>query len=257
MPSCAGKARQSPALPALPPPRCRRGQRTAQATGRRRNRWTTRPRRASTAAIVDFPAPEQPVIWTALIGVYRRPALMAGANEFVIRRWCQACSADLVVRGGRLLAKAGCRVHRGRLDRPRHARPPPYPRSKTIAERTAWDFIDHEGGDTELVVVNPTFILGPALTAQARSSLQLIKAMLDGTMPVVRRQRFGVADVRDVADLHIRAMAAPEAAGKRYLALADGRPSASFRWPRSCASGSARWPGEYQPKRHQDRSRPG
>jgi dihydroflavonol-4-reductase len=104
---------------------------------------------------------------------------------------------------------------------------PPYPRSKTIAERTAWDFIEHEGGDTDLVVVNPTFILGPTLTTQVRSSLQLTKAMLDGTMPVVRRQRFGVADVRDVADLHIRAMAAPNAAGKRYLALADG-PTISF-----------------------------
>jgi nucleoside-diphosphate-sugar epimerase len=104
---------------------------------------------------------------------------------------------------------------------------PPYPLSKVIAERTAWDFIEHDGGDTELVVVNPTFILGPTLTAQARSSLQLTKAMLDGTMPVVRRQRFGVADVRDVADLHIRAMAAPKAAGKRYLALADG-PTITF-----------------------------
>ncbi len=104
---------------------------------------------------------------------------------------------------------------------------PAYPRSKTIAERTAWDFAGREGGGTELVVVNPTFILGPALTAQARSSLQLTKAMLDGTMPVVRRQRFGVADVRDVADLHIRAMAAPGAAGQRYLALADG-PTISF-----------------------------
>jgi nucleoside-diphosphate-sugar epimerase len=104
---------------------------------------------------------------------------------------------------------------------------PPYPRSKAIAERTAWDFIKHEGGDTELVVVNPTFILGPTLTTKAGSSLQLTKAMLDGTMPIVRRQRFGVADVRDVADLHIRAMAAPEAAGKRYLALADG-PTISF-----------------------------
>jgi nucleoside-diphosphate-sugar epimerase len=104
---------------------------------------------------------------------------------------------------------------------------PAYPLSKTIAERTAWDFIEREGGGTELVTVNPTFILGPALTGQARSSLQLIKAMLDGTMPVVRRQRFGVADVRDVADLHIRAMAAPGAAGKRYLALADG-PTISF-----------------------------
>jgi nucleoside-diphosphate-sugar epimerase len=104
---------------------------------------------------------------------------------------------------------------------------PAYPLSKVIAERTAWDFIDREGGDTELVVVNPTFILGPTLTGQARSSLQLVKAMLDGTMPVVRRQRFGVADVRDVADAHIRAMAAPEAAGKRYLVLADG-PTISF-----------------------------
>jgi dihydroflavonol-4-reductase len=103
----------------------------------------------------------------------------------------------------------------------------PYPRSKAIAERAAWDFIEREGGDTELVVVNPTFILGPTLTTQARSSLQLTKAMLDGTMPVVRRQRFGVADVRDVADLHIRAMATPEAAGKRFLALADG-PTISF-----------------------------
>ena len=103
----------------------------------------------------------------------------------------------------------------------------PYPRSKAIAERAAWDFIEREGDETELVVVNPTFILGPTLTTQARSSLQLTKAMLDGTMPVVRRQRFGVADVRDVADLHIRAMATPEAAGKRFLALADG-PTISF-----------------------------
>jgi nucleoside-diphosphate-sugar epimerase len=104
---------------------------------------------------------------------------------------------------------------------------PAYPLSKTIAERTAWDFVEREGGDTELVVVNPTFILGPTLTTRARSSVQIVKAMLDGTMPVVRRQRFGVADVRDVADLHIRAMAAPNAAGKRYLALADG-PTISF-----------------------------
>jgi nucleoside-diphosphate-sugar epimerase len=104
---------------------------------------------------------------------------------------------------------------------------PAYPRSKTIAERAAWDFIKREGGGTELVVVNPTFILGPTLTTQVRSSVQLVKAMLDGTMPVVRRQRFGIADVRDVADLHIRAMAAPGAAGRRFLALADG-PTISF-----------------------------
>jgi nucleoside-diphosphate-sugar epimerase len=99
-----------------------------------------------------------------------------------------------------------------------------YPRSKTVAERAAWDF---DKGDTELVVVNPTFILGPSLTTALGASIQLIKAMLDGTMPVVPRQRFGIADVRDVADLHLRVMAAPEAAGRRFLALADG-PALSF-----------------------------
>jgi nucleoside-diphosphate-sugar epimerase len=101
----------------------------------------------------------------------------------------------------------------------------PYPRSKAIAERAAWDLM-HDAV-TELVVVNPTGIFGPTLTADLRSSTQLIKLMLDGTMTVAPRARFGVVDVRDVADLHLRAMAAPDAAGKRFLAVADG-PTVSF-----------------------------
>jgi nucleoside-diphosphate-sugar epimerase len=103
----------------------------------------------------------------------------------------------------------------------------PYPRSKAIAERAAWDLIVHDKSDTELVVVNPTFILGPTLTTELRSSMHLVKAMLDGTMTTTPRARFGLADVRDVADLHRRAMAAPEAAGKRFLAVADG-PTISY-----------------------------
>ncbi len=103
----------------------------------------------------------------------------------------------------------------------------PYPRSKAIAERAAWDLMNGAGGDTELVVLNPTGIFGPTLTTELRSSTQLIKMMLDGTMSVAPRQRFGIVDVRDVADLHLRAMAEPTAAGKRYLAVADG-PTLSF-----------------------------
>jgi nucleoside-diphosphate-sugar epimerase len=97
----------------------------------------------------------------------------------------------------------------------------PYPRSKTVAERAAWDFIESEGGDTELVVVNPTFILGPTLSSQAGSSMQLLQMMFSGRMTVAPRQRFGIVDVRDVADIHLRAMATPEAAGKRYLAVSN------------------------------------
>ena len=100
----------------------------------------------------------------------------------------------------------------------------PYTRSKTIAERAAWDFMRAEGGDTELVVVNPTFILGPPLTAATGSSMYLIKAMFSGEMSVAPRHRFGIADVRDVADLHIRAMAAPAAAGKRFIGVSDHPP---------------------------------
>jgi nucleoside-diphosphate-sugar epimerase len=98
----------------------------------------------------------------------------------------------------------------------------PYPRSKTIAERAAWDFIANEGGDTQLVVVNPTFIAGPSLVPALRSTLTYFKAIIEGTMPALPRQRFGIVHVRDVAQGHIAAMATPFAAGKRYLLVADG-----------------------------------
>ncbi|HEY3560508.1 MAG TPA: NAD-dependent epimerase/dehydratase family protein [Kribbella sp.] len=101
----------------------------------------------------------------------------------------------------------------------------PYPRSKAIAERAAWDLM--RDADTELVVLNPTAIFGPTLTTELRSSTQLIKMMLDGTMQVVPRARFGVVDVRDVADLHVRAMSTPDAAGNRFLAVSND-PATSF-----------------------------
>lgn len=99
---------------------------------------------------------------------------------------------------------------------------PAYPLSKAVAERAAWDFIEEEGGGTELVVLNPTWIAGPTLTSDARSSLQAFSAMLGGQMPLAPRQRFGIADVRDVASAHLAAMSTADAAGKRYLLLADG-----------------------------------
>jgi dihydroflavonol-4-reductase len=104
---------------------------------------------------------------------------------------------------------------------------PAYPLSKAVAERAAWDFVEREGDGLELVVINPTWIAGPTLTASARSSLAVFTGMLDGTMMAVPRQRFGIADVRDVSAAHIAAMATPDAAGKRYLVLADG-PTMTF-----------------------------
>lgn len=94
-----------------------------------------------------------------------------------------------------------------------------YAKSKTLAERAAWDFVAKEGGP-ELTVVNPVAVFGPVLGPDTSTSITIIKRMIDGAMPGLPRLRFGVVDVRDVADLHLRAMTAPEAEGERFLAVA-------------------------------------
>jgi dihydroflavonol-4-reductase len=92
-----------------------------------------------------------------------------------------------------------------------------YVRSKAIAERAAWDFLAAEGGPLELSVINPTGIFGPVLDADVSSSIELVTRLLKG-MPGCPRLFFGVVDVRDVADLHLRAMTDPAANGERFIA---------------------------------------
>lgn len=99
----------------------------------------------------------------------------------------------------------------------------PYILSKVIAERAAWDFIKDRGAP-ELSVINPTGIFGPALGPQLAASVQIVKGLLDGTFPPeLQDMWFGVVDVRDVADLHLRAMTEPSAAGERFIAV-SGEP---------------------------------
>ena len=95
-----------------------------------------------------------------------------------------------------------------------------YVKSKTIAERAAWDFIKREGGALELSVVNPVMVMGPVLGPDLSTSIVLVKRMLDGAVPGLPNMSFGVVDVRDVADLHMRAMVDPAAKGERFLAVA-------------------------------------
>lgn len=95
----------------------------------------------------------------------------------------------------------------------------PYVKSKTIAERAAWDFIAEEGGDLELSVVNPVGVFGPVLGPDYSTSILLIQRLMDGAMPGCPKIWFGIVDVRDTADLHLRAMTHPEAAGERFLAV--------------------------------------
>lgn len=95
-----------------------------------------------------------------------------------------------------------------------------YVKSKTLAERAAWDFLAKEGGALELAVVNPVGVFGPVLGADYSTSILLVQRLMDAAMPGCPRMSFGVVDVRDVADLHIRAMTNPAAKGERFLAVA-------------------------------------
>jgi nucleoside-diphosphate-sugar epimerase len=96
----------------------------------------------------------------------------------------------------------------------------PYVKSKTLAERAAWDFIAREGGGLELSVVNPVGVFGPVLGPDYSTSILLVQRLMDGALPGCPRLWFGCVDVRDVADLHIRAMTSPAAKGERFLAVA-------------------------------------
>jgi nucleoside-diphosphate-sugar epimerase len=96
----------------------------------------------------------------------------------------------------------------------------PYQKSKTIAERAAWDFIAQEGGGLELSVVNPVGVFGPVLGPDYSTSIVLVKRLMDGSVPGCPDLWFGGVDVRDVADLHLKAMTDPVARGERFLATA-------------------------------------
>ncbi|WP_125610126.1 SDR family oxidoreductase [Specibacter cremeus] len=101
-----------------------------------------------------------------------------------------------------------------------HAGVSAYVKSKTLAERAAWDFVAREGGGLELAVVNPVGIFGPVLGPKLSSSVEIVQRLMSGKVPGLPKVSTGVVDVRDVADLHVLAMTNPAAAGERFIAAA-------------------------------------
>jgi nucleoside-diphosphate-sugar epimerase len=97
----------------------------------------------------------------------------------------------------------------------------PYVKSKTLAERDAWDFA--AAHDVDLSVINPVGIFGPVLGPDIAASIRIVEGLLAGKPPLLPRASFAVVDVRDVADLHLRALANPGSIGQRFLAAA-GQP---------------------------------
>jgi dihydroflavonol-4-reductase len=94
----------------------------------------------------------------------------------------------------------------------------PYTLSKTLAERAARDWVAREGAGLEFCSVNPSVVLGPVWGPDYSSSVTLVKRLLMGSMPGCPDLGFGIVDVRDVADLHLRMLTAPRMAGERVIA---------------------------------------
>ncbi|MGB8196871.1 MAG: aldehyde reductase [Acidimicrobiales bacterium] len=94
-----------------------------------------------------------------------------------------------------------------------------YDKSKTIAERAAWDFMDSIKGTStmELAVINPGLVLGPLLSADWGTSGEMVKRILEHKVPAIPNISFSTVDVRDVASAHVAAMVSPVAAGQRFI----------------------------------------
>jgi nucleoside-diphosphate-sugar epimerase len=139
-----------------------------------------------------------------------RAALDAGVERVVMT------SSVAAIRGSRQSAESAPYTEADWTDGDDTERTP-YVRSKTIAERAAWELVREAGAEDRLAVVNPGAIIGPPLTGDRSTSLQAIQRLLDG-MPAMPRLGFTFVDVRDVADLHLRAMTDPAAGGERFIA---------------------------------------
>lgn len=95
-----------------------------------------------------------------------------------------------------------------------------YAKSKTLAERAAWDFASANG--MALTTINPGLVAGAPLDRHFGTSLDVVLRILKGKDPMLPDVSFPVVDVRDVAEMHLRALEDPQTAGKRYLSVADG-----------------------------------
>jgi dihydroflavonol-4-reductase len=142
-------------------------------------------------------------------------SLDAGVERVVV-----TSSVAAVTGGGKPISGALTEENWSDPDNPRLT---PYACSKTVAERAAWDFMRERGATGKLATVNPGAILGPVLSDDRSYSIEMIERLLKG-IPGAPRIGFSIVDVRDVADLQIRAMTAPEAGGERFIATAE------FKW---------------------------
>ncbi|MFU0761264.1 SDR family oxidoreductase [Staphylococcus pasteuri] len=98
-----------------------------------------------------------------------------------------------------------------------------YEKSKLLAEKAAWDFVNNKDNQIEFATINPVAVLGKSMDSHVSGSFDMIKNIMNGSMKRVPNVPLNVVDVRDVARLHVLAMKSDDANGKRFIASADGQ----------------------------------
>lgn len=155
-----------------------------------------------------------------------RDALVAPAREGALRvlRAAKEAGVSRVVLTSSIVAITGVR-HAGAhtyteadWTNPDAPEATAYTRSKTLAERAAWDYVNGEGRGLELATVNPALVLGPVLENDFGTSAELVHQILARKVPGYPRLGFSIVDARDVASLHLLAMTSPAAKGERFIA---------------------------------------
>ena len=97
----------------------------------------------------------------------------------------------------------------------------PYVKSKTLAETAAWEFVQREAPDMALTAINPGFVLGPPLDHRMGPATQILQRLMRGKDPAVPRVGFSIVDVRDIAEMHVKALSHPDSEGKRLIGSAE------------------------------------
>ena len=169
---------------------------------------------------VGVPSSEDELIRPAVDGTLR---VLRAAHEAGVRRVVLTSSVAAIASGHRDTG-----VVRNESDWSDLERSAAYAKSKTLAERAAWDFAQESG--LELVVVNPGMVLGPLLSADVNTSVDVVRRLLVREVPGSPKMGFALVDVRDVAVGHRLAMETPIAAGQRYVLAGD------FVWMREIAA---------------------
>ena len=165
---------------------------------------------------LEQPKDEQEVIRPAVDGALRalRAAKAAG-----IKRVVMTSSAVAVMDSD--LAPGKTAYNEENWTDLNHASVTPYGKSKTLAERAAWKFVTDEAPEISLTTINPVLVTGPPLDNNFGTSVSIVQRLLTAKDPMIPNFGFPIVDVRDVAEMHVRALQSDESGGKRILAV-DG-----------------------------------